>query len=210
MIANQLLIVLAFGMSLVSAHFRVEYPYWRGDSFKTQYTRPCGGVNVTHNRTQWPVDGGSILFKPSHHWALTYVNLGLGDDDSIIFNTTLVHGFNQTGNGTFCFPKISIPTNLGIQDGTNASLQLVQVSDGGSSLYNCMDITFSKSPSNLLAQNMCVNSTGVGGVAISSTPTSGGGSPSASPSHAGAVSNAGAMGMGAVGLFAMVIASLLA
>ncbi|KAK2839325.1 hypothetical protein FQN49_006250 [Arthroderma sp. PD_2] len=210
MIANQLLVLLAFGMSLVSAHFRVEYPYWRGNSFKTQYTRPCGGVNVTTNRTQWPVDGGAILFKPTHHWALTYVNLGLGDNDSVIFDTTLVPGFNQTGNGTFCFPKISIPADLGIQDGVNASLQLVQVSEGGSSLYNCMDITFSSSPANVLAQELCVNSTGVGGVAISSTPTSGEGSPSASPSPASAVSNASATGMGVTALLAMVVASLLA
>ncbi|KAM5453169.1 hypothetical protein MaudCBS49596_002946 [Microsporum audouinii] len=209
MLTNQLLVLLAFGLRLVSAHFRVEYPYWRGNSFKTQYTRPCGGVNITTNRTEWPVDGGSILFKPTHPWALTYVNLGLGENNSVIFDHILVPGFNQTGNGTFCFPKISIPKGLGIQDGTNASLQIVQVSEGGSSLYNCMDITFSNSPSNLLAQDMCVNSTGVGGAAITSTPTSGEGSHSASPSHGGTISNAGATSIGITTLFAMVVASLL-
>lgn len=103
---------------------------------------PGGGVNVTTNRTQWPVDGGAILFRPTHHWALTYVNLGLGDDDSIIFNNTLVPGFNQTGNGTFCFPKISIPAGLGIRDGTNASLQIVQESAGGAALYNVCTYIF--------------------------------------------------------------------
>ncbi|EFR02905.1 hypothetical protein MGYG_05906 [Nannizzia gypsea CBS 118893] len=205
MFTTQLLVLLAFGMSIVSAHFRVEYPYWRGDSFKSQYTRPCGGVNVTTNRTQWPVDGGAILFKPTHHWALTYVNLGLGDDDSIIFNYTLVQAFNQTGNGTFCFPKIPIPADLGIRDGTNASLQIVQASTNGAALYNCMDITFSSSPRNVLAQDMCVNSTGVGGVAITSAPASGEGK----LSSGGAISNAGVSGMGATALLAMVVASLL-
>lgn len=70
-----------------------------------------------------------------------------------------------------------------------------------------MDITFSSSPKNLLAQGMCVNSTGVGGVAITSAPTSGEGMPS--PSSGGAISSAGAASMGATALLAFAVASLL-
>jgi hypothetical protein len=91
---------------------------------------------VTTNRTQWPLDGGSLVFHGSHPWAFTYVNLGLGSDDTVIFNISLVHGFNQTGNGTFCFPKISVPKDISVSAGTNASLQVIQLSALGSALYN--------------------------------------------------------------------------
>ncbi|EEH38585.1 hypothetical protein PAAG_08312 [Paracoccidioides lutzii Pb01] len=147
-------------LQLASAHFSVKYPTWRGDSFSTQWNRPCGGVNVTNNRTQWPLDGGSVLFSPSHPWAITYVNLGLGSDDKVIFNISLVSGFNQTGNGTFCFPKIQIPPSLNFAAGTNASLQVIQLSELGSALYNCADITLSKD-TKLLSTERCANSSGI-------------------------------------------------
>jgi hypothetical protein len=88
------------------------------------------------NRTEWPVDGGSLLFKPSHPWAYTFVNLALGGDNTTNFTTSLVEGFNQTGNGTFCFPKLVLPADLSVTDGMNASLQVVQVNERGSALYN--------------------------------------------------------------------------
>ncbi|KAI9857377.1 MAG: hypothetical protein M1813_008280 [Trichoglossum hirsutum] len=165
--------VLAFVtllLQLTSAHFSVSYPYWRGDSFATQYTRPCGGVNQSlsdSNRTQWPVEGGSVIFKGSHPWAITYVNLGLGGSN-VTFNISLVPGFNQTGNGTFCFPKISLPSSLGLKEGQNASLQVIQVGETGSSLYNCADITFGKDA--VVPAGACTNSTGVSGHALEGSP----------------------------------------
>ncbi|PGH31223.1 hypothetical protein GX50_06008 [[Emmonsia] crescens] len=157
---TRLIFSLALLLQLVSAHFSVKYPFWRGNSYSTQWTRPCGGVNVTTNRTEWPLDGGSVLFNPSHEWAITYVNLGLGSDDSVIFNISLVEGFNQTGNGTFCFPKIRIPQGLGLTAGSNASIQVVQLTELGSALYNCADITFSEN-AELLSTDMCTNSSGI-------------------------------------------------
>ncbi|KKZ65887.1 hypothetical protein EMCG_08392 [[Emmonsia] crescens] len=157
---TRLIFSLALLLQLVSAHFSVKYPFWRGNSYSTQWTRPCGGVNVTTNRTEWPLDGGSFLFSPSHHWAITYVNLGLGSDDSVIFNISLVEGFNQTGNGTFCFPKIRIPEGLGLTAGSNASIQVIQLTELGSALYNCADITFSEN-AELLSTDMCKNSSGI-------------------------------------------------
>ncbi|KAI1985424.1 hypothetical protein LOZ53_005058 [Ophidiomyces ophidiicola] len=162
---NPILLILLGFLQLASAHFRVDYPYWRGDSFSTQYTRPCGGVNVTNNRTEWPLDGGSIRFSPSHKWAFTYVNLAIGNDDTMIFNISLVPVFNQTGNGTFCFPKVKLPSGLSISAGTNASIQVIQASELGSSLYNCADITFTEN-ARTLGNYQCQNSTNVGGVAI--------------------------------------------
>jgi len=77
-----------------------------------------------------------VVFKGSHPWAYTFVNLGLGGDNTTNFNITLVDGFNQTGNGTFCFPKVVLPAGLSVSNGTNASLQVVQVNEHGSALYN--------------------------------------------------------------------------
>lgn len=131
-------------LPLTTAHFHLNYPYWRGDSFSsnpgiTQYQFPCAGIDhtqSTNNRTLWPLAGGSLSFSGSHPSAITYVNLGLGTNVTV-FNITLVRGFNQTGNGTFCWDHIPMnATELGIADGENASLQVIQIGEGGMALYN--------------------------------------------------------------------------
>jgi len=160
------LLTAAASVSIVSAHFAVTYPYWRGDSFPTQWTYPCmstlcstlkeaflafvltgrylgGGVNQSisdTNRTDWPLDGGSLVFTPSHPHAQTFVNLGMGNNVTRL-NITLIPAFNQTGNGTFCFKKIPIPPGLDIKEGTNASIQVIQLSTNGGALYNVCRIT---------------------------------------------------------------------
>ncbi|KAI5807820.1 hypothetical protein DFH27DRAFT_284090 [Peziza echinospora] len=158
-------LVLAAGATLSSAHFSVTYPWWRGDSFATQWTYPCGGVNQSisaTNRTKWPLDGGALVFQPSHTHAQTYVNLGFGNEVSRL-NVVLVAPFNQTGNGTFCFPKIRLPDSVrgNATEGVNATLQVIQLSSTGGALYNCADITFSADVAEL-SDSVCFNSTGVG------------------------------------------------
>lgn len=113
-----------------------------------------GGVNVTTNRTEWPLGGGSLLITPSHSWSITFVNLGIGSDDTVIFNISMIEGFNQTGNGTFCFPKIPIPQGLGLTSGSNASIQVVQVNEHGSALYNVNFL--SHFPSSFHVISVCV------------------------------------------------------
>jgi hypothetical protein len=100
------------------------------------------GANVSqdasaNNRTAWPLSGGSLLFAGSHPWAYTYVNLGIGNEVTG-FNVSVVEGFNQTGNGTFCFPTLSgaAISALNIAEGTNASIQVIQISHTGAALYN--------------------------------------------------------------------------
>ena len=75
--------------------------------------------------------------KPSHPWAQTYVNLGIGKNVTRL-NVALVTPFNQTGNGTFCFKHISIPDSIkpNITDGGDATLQVIQLSASGGALYN--------------------------------------------------------------------------
>lgn len=170
-------LLLASGLHLTAAHFSINYPYWRGDSFlepASQWIRPCipppphpdpgsyantkevfpllavlhltdsvltTGANVNqtesnNNRTDWPLTGGSLLLNVHHPWAFTYVNLGLGGDNTTVFNISLVEGFNQTGNGTFCIPTVIIPHSVGLTEGTNASIQVIQIGETGSALYN--------------------------------------------------------------------------
>jgi len=54
------------------------------------------------------------------------------------FNVSLVTGFNQTGNGTFCIREAgrAALAKLNIPDGTNATIQVIQTGESGSALYN--------------------------------------------------------------------------
>ncbi|KAF2117307.1 hypothetical protein BDV96DRAFT_490101, partial [Lophiotrema nucula] len=209
MFSKSFVAVLSF-LGSATAHFALDYPYWRGDSFaegRSQWDFPCANVTETtdlSNRTQWPATGGSILLHAHHPWALTYVNLGLGTNVSS-FNISLVSSFNQTGNGTFCLKetgKAALEADLakaGLNtsslEGTQASLQVIQITSSGASLYNCADITFNSSAA-LLADSECTNSTGVGGVAIqnadattsvSPTPSSTGAAVVLKPAMAGSL-----------------------
>lgn len=101
---------------------------------------PCGGVDQSKshtNRTAWPLDGGALVFNPSHDHAQTYVNMGLGNNVTRL-NIPLVAAFNQTGKGVFCFPKLTIPADAraNITEGVNATIQIIQLGSTGSALYN--------------------------------------------------------------------------
>ncbi|XMA09733.1 hypothetical protein WAI453_002524 [Rhynchosporium graminicola] len=93
MFANSVASALCLA-SLTTAHFTIDYPEMRGDSFAngaSQFVYPCAGVNQTAqtNRTLWPLDGGAEY--PSFNISLT---------PSLL---------NQTGNGTLCIPKPVYP-----------------------------------------------------------------------------------------------------
>jgi len=88
------------------------------------------------NRTEWPLTGGSVVLDLHHPWTYVFINLGLGANVSN-FNYTLTPQFwNATGNGTLCVPGLKLPSGLTVQDGTQASIQVVTVGDSGSGLYN--------------------------------------------------------------------------
>lgn len=97
-------------------------------------------INTTdasnNNRTMWPLDGGSLVVEYHHPWTYVAFNLGFGSDIAtfnISLNPMLL---NETGNGTICIPKFTLPPDLGIQDGMDASLQVITVGDSGTALYN--------------------------------------------------------------------------
>jgi hypothetical protein len=101
---------------------------------------PGANINTTEesnsNRTLWPLDGGSLVIEFHHPWTYVSFNLGLGANTStfnISLNPMLL---NETGNGTICIPKYTLPADLGISDGMEASLQVITIGDSGTALYN--------------------------------------------------------------------------
>ncbi|KAI0203552.1 hypothetical protein F4808DRAFT_417114 [Astrocystis sublimbata] len=202
---------LLAGAGLVSAHFKVDYPEWRGDTLAenttySQWNWPCGGVSYgAGNSTDWPLEGGSLAVELHHPWTYLYVNLGLGEN-ATNFNISLTPELvNVTGKGTFCIPTLQLPSDAEIKDGLKASLQVVTSGDAGNALYNCADITF-RSSAKALSGDACTNTTGVSAVVVSQASTT---DPSATPTPTDSGASAMVLGgvpailLGAAVLFAL-------
>ncbi|TDZ22686.1 hypothetical protein Cob_v004316 [Colletotrichum orbiculare MAFF 240422] len=180
-------------VALAQAHVAITYPGWRGNNlgsnktfpFGLQWIYPCGAMDVTQNRTHWPIDGGSLAIQPGfmrgHESALMYVNIGFGEEPQN-YTTVLVPMFHLTGptneayNGTFCLPKIPLPDGVTPRNGDLASIQVVQAAKHGGALYSCVDIIFTDDESEVpsVTEDNCFNSTDLkveaAGIAINSAP----------------------------------------
>jgi len=116
--------------------------------------------NATTSRTLWPLDGGSLNVTLHDAAAYIFINIGLGVNSSDFNYTLYAEPLNETGAGNLCFPKLTLPPNMSIAEGTNASIQFATASYSGEGLYNCADITFSKNAT-LLPSDQCINSSTV-------------------------------------------------
>jgi len=167
-----------------SAHFVINYPLDRGNSYNTQFEFPCGGLAPNGNRSFWPTNGGAISIVPLHDSALTTINIAIGNTvqetfDVNRYNHVMKATFNQTGgNGTFCLTKLNIPGSLKplVKAGVNATIQIVQLVTSGAALYNCADITFSDTEANRFANpevwnEICFNSSNMGANYITNADT---------------------------------------
>ncbi|KAK7967058.1 uncharacterized protein PG986_001335 [Apiospora aurea] len=133
-------ILLLATLQLSAAHFSIEYPTWRADTLAEnttydQWRYPCAGAAPgAAGRTEWPVQGGSVVLGLHHEWTYVFVNLGLGTNASA-FNVSLTPDFvNATGRGTYCIPSLPLPIQP--RDGDNATIQVVTSGKSGSALYN--------------------------------------------------------------------------
>ncbi|KAF7891727.1 hypothetical protein EAF00_008029 [Botryotinia globosa] len=155
-----IIVLLSFLSSIVSAHFSIEYPPPRGDSFlppASQWQYPCANINTTENRTLYPTTSFPINLDLHHRWTYVFINLGLGINGSSNLNISLTPSpLNTTGSGYLCLSDFDLPSGVTIEDGMNATIQVVTVGESGSALYNCADITFS---SNVTALKASDNST---------------------------------------------------
>ncbi|KAM0545926.1 hypothetical protein ACHAO7_008061 [Fusarium culmorum] len=144
--------------TIVSAHSVITYPGWRGNNLITnatfpygmQWIYPCGGHNVTTNRTYWPTTGGAVAFQPGwfrgHETAFAYINMGFGDDgpDGGPANMTLpmvpmfqiLGPTNNPFPGTICLPQVPLPKNTTVKAGDKATIQVVELAIHGAALYS--------------------------------------------------------------------------
>ncbi|KAF5656787.1 gpi anchored protein [Fusarium circinatum] len=171
----------------VSAHSVITYPGWRGNNLITnatfpygmQWTYPCGGQNVTTNRTYWPTRGGAVAFQPGwfrgHQTAFAYVNMGFGDDGPDGGPANMTHPvvpmfqiLGPTNNpfpGTICLPQVPLPVNTTVKAGDTATIQVVELAIHGAALYSCVDIIFAEPGDKRIAEvneTNCFNSTDIG------------------------------------------------
>lgn len=154
------------------------------------------------NKTEWPLEGGSVVLDLHHPWTYLYINLGLGEN-ATNFNISLTPELlNVTGSGNFCIPALPVPAT--VTDGQAASLQVVTNGESGSALYNvsrapccqgwghinvqqCADIVF-KSSAKALSGGICTNSTGVTATIVGQAATTDSGStPTPTPNNAPAM-----------------------
>ncbi|KAI5813269.1 hypothetical protein BZA77DRAFT_321670 [Pyronema omphalodes] len=177
-------LLLALLPALASAHFSVTYPADRGSNSQTQADSPCGGKNTpSSTRTKWPIAGGQLSFEAGHDEANTAVYLALGNNPvKEDFKIILKNQFLQVGMGTFCGNDLAVPGDLGIKNGDNATIQVVQAGHSGGGLYNCADITFTDAP--MRTTQACVNGTGISAQEISTSTHSASASGSAAPAAA--------------------------
>jgi hypothetical protein len=165
---------------LVSAHFVITQPGWRGNTLKTnpdfpdgmQSELPCGGLGVSENRTAYPLSGpGAIAIQPgwfANNQDTTFtIAIGLGSDP-LIFPTILrslrvLGPSNAPFPGTFCLLQISLPEIISPKEGDLATIQVIQLHRSGKSAYNCADIFFTDDESQLpvIDERNCYNSTGI-------------------------------------------------
>ncbi|GAP85268.2 putative expression library immunization antigen 1 [Rosellinia necatrix] len=165
-----------------------------------QLTNNDKGAGVPYgagNKTDWPIEGGSVALDLHHPWSYVYINLGIGEN-ATNFNISLTPQLlNVTGKGNFCIP--ALPLSADIADGQNGTIQVVTNGQSGSALYNCADIVF-RSTAQSPSGDSCSNSTGVTAAIVGQTTAT---DPSPTPTPTNAAS---AKAFGSTVLFGLVAA----
>ncbi|ELQ40849.1 hypothetical protein OOU_Y34scaffold00334g19 [Pyricularia oryzae Y34] len=115
-----------------------------------QWIYPCGGINLTQNRTYWSTKGGAVALQPGwfqgHQTATLYVNLGIGnkgpDGGPLNMSLSMVPAFGISGPsknpypGTICLPQVSLPQGYTPEVGENATIQVVELAVHGAALFS--------------------------------------------------------------------------
>ncbi|KAH8100550.1 hypothetical protein BXZ70DRAFT_937798 [Cristinia sonorae] len=205
-------------LTVVSAHFQLQFPPPRGPFIEKQEPNFCDSYTSVVNRTQFPLSGGFISLNSEHpKWTFGVIVSTSQNPTSFNDFSQAVNFTGEAGEGAFCLPVDLSASMSGLTDGQNITIQAVY--DGGDGqLYQCSDLTLSSSftiPSDVACKNATStggNSTTDGGNSTTSNTTtpSGGGSsappsPSTTPSSAETQAIVGITGLVA---FAGAIAAL--
>lgn len=141
MALQDLLVAALAALPLAAAHFKLDYPPARGFDEDKLPTFPCGGQDkASANRTSVSMASFPIALDMGHDEAAVQVLLGLGSDPGTNYNITLVPTFREQGLGNFCMRSVSVPTEMGVTDGMEATLQVVTNGDPNGGLYNVSDV----------------------------------------------------------------------
>ncbi|KAI0735397.1 hypothetical protein C8Q76DRAFT_765852 [Earliella scabrosa] len=156
-------------MTVVSAHFELQFPPPRGETNTDNQVTFCDGyANSAANRTVFPTSGGFVSIIAKHpDWTLggiisTAENANSFDtfrDDDDEFQQFLPF-FKTSDVGDFCVNVNLTASGVeGIRDGANVTIQLVF--DGGDGqLYQCADLTLSDNatiPESVSCRNSTAN-----------------------------------------------------
>jgi hypothetical protein len=130
-------------LSLVTAHFKLEFPPARGFDEDTLPTFPCGGQNTPSlNRTKISPTSFPLHLLMGHDEAAVQLLIGLGNNPGSNFNITLLKTFREEGLGDFCIDVVKVAGVDGLTaamlEGKNATIQAVTNGDGepAGGLYN--------------------------------------------------------------------------
>ena len=109
--------------------------------------QPGGGLPTSTNRTKWPVNGGALALQPgwnaNHPMAHMYVNIGWGTEplnmsNSLVPLFQITAPTNEPYNSSFCLPQIGMPANAAARVGDNATIQIIESTIHGASLYTVL------------------------------------------------------------------------
>ncbi|OCH96596.1 hypothetical protein OBBRIDRAFT_765503 [Obba rivulosa] len=203
-------------LTVVSAHFQLQYPAPRGPFVEDQELTFCDGyANAVSNRTQFPISGGFFSLNSEHpQWTLGAIistvqnpNNFANFTDSSGNEQTAIPFFQTSGEGSFCAPlDISDITGVTLKAGMNVTVQWIF--DGGDGeLFQCADLTLADIPPPNIT---CTNATNAAVTPLSSAPAFTTGSstgsstssaPSASNTNGAAISSTA---FGVSGIFGVV------
>lgn len=110
------------------------------------------------NRTKWPVKGGAISIQPGwfqgHSKAFFYINLGLGAvppnmSHVMVSPFEIIGPSSEPYPGTFCLPQVPLPTNITVNVGDLATIQVIETAIHGAALYNVCNWSLELNPISL-------------------------------------------------------------
>ncbi|EMD41705.1 hypothetical protein CERSUDRAFT_110283 [Gelatoporia subvermispora B] len=202
-------------LTVVSAHFQLQYPAPRGPFVEPNEINFCDGyANAVSNRTEFPISGGFFSLNSEHpQWTLGVIVSTVQDPDNFANFTdsngneqTAVPFFQTSGEGAFCAPiNLSDLTSVSLKAGMNVTLQWIF--DGGDGeLFQCADLTLADIPAPTNVS--CSNATNAAVTPLTSAPAFTSSAASPSNTSNGAPSTAVLSLSGVLGAMAAVMALL--
>ncbi|KAK7512471.1 uncharacterized protein IWZ02DRAFT_87093 [Phyllosticta citriasiana] len=122
------------------------WPKYRTWSAASDNTPPCGSAATVTNRTEFPLDQGSVALTIAQEaWNIEFhIAFGNNPTSQSDFSEQVVSNVSEVEPGHECYKLDALPSN--VTAGSNATIQLEYWaeydSDRNQTFYACADITF--------------------------------------------------------------------